>query len=71
MKSYRNRFFILIATILLGFLIVINISKKDVKGFLNLSSMEYKDAIDERNIIYSCFVSSRLLGMIGDVTLRK
>lgn len=52
MKSYRNRFFILIATILLGFLIVINISKNDVKGFFNLSSMEYKDAIDERNRLY-------------------
>lgn len=52
MKSYRNKFFILIATILLGFLIVINISKRETNNFLSLNSIEYKDAIKERNKLY-------------------
>ena len=46
MKNYRNKFFILIATILLGFLIVTNIGINETTGFLNLNSVEYKDAID-------------------------
>ena len=52
MKNYRNKFFILIATILLGFLIVTNIGINETTGFLNLNSVEYKDAIEERNKLY-------------------
>ena len=52
MKNYRSKFFILIATILLGFLIVTNIGINETTGFLNLNSVEYKDAIEERNKLY-------------------
>ena len=52
MKNYRNKFFILIATILLGFLIVTNIGINETTGFLNLNSIEYRDAIEERNKLY-------------------
>lgn len=52
MKNYRNKFFILIATILLGFLIVTNIGINETTGFLNLNAVEYKDAIEERNKLY-------------------
>ena len=51
-KNYRYKFFILIATILLGFLIVTNIGINETTGFLNLNSIEYKDAIEERNKLY-------------------
>lgn len=52
MKNYRNKFFILIATILLGFLIVTNIGINENNGFLNLNSVEYREAIEERNKLY-------------------
>lgn len=52
MKNYRNKFFILIATILLGFLIVTNIGISGTTSFHNLNSIEYKDAIEERNKLY-------------------
>ena len=52
MKNYRNKFLILIATILLGFLIVTNIGINETTGFLNLNSIEYRDAIEERNKLY-------------------
>lgn len=52
MKNYRSKFFILIATILLGFLIVTNIGINETTDFLNLNSVEYKDAIEERNKLY-------------------
>lgn len=52
MKNYRSKFFILIATILLGFLIVTNIGINETTGFLNMNSVEYKDAIEERNKLY-------------------
>ena len=49
MKNYRNKFFILIATILLGFLIVTNIGINETTGFLNLNSIEYNVKHMERN----------------------
>ena len=52
MKNYKGKFFILIATILLGFLIVTNIGINETTRFLNLNAVEYKDAIEERNKLY-------------------
>lgn len=52
MKNYRNKFFILVASVILGFLIITNIGINKTTGFLNLNSVEYKDAIEERNKLY-------------------
>lgn len=52
MKNYRNKFFILITSIVLGFLIVINIGINKTNGFLSMNSVQYKDAIEERNKLY-------------------
>lgn len=52
MKNYRNKFFILVASVIVGFLIITNIGINKTTGFLNLNSVEYKDAIEERNKLY-------------------
>ena len=52
MKNYRNKFFILIASIILGFLIVTNIGINKTNIFFSMNSVEYKDAIEERNKLY-------------------
>lgn len=52
MKNHRNMFFILIASITLGFLIVTNIGINETTAFLNMNANEYKDAIEERNKLY-------------------
>lgn len=53
MIKNTSKFFILIASILIGFLIVVNVGKNSITGFFNMNSIEYKDAIEERNKLYA------------------
>lgn len=52
MIKNTSKFFILLASILIGFLIVVNVGKNSINGFFNMNSIEYKDAIEERNKLY-------------------
>ena len=52
MKNYRSKFFVLIASVILGFLIVINIGRQNTNRFLDMNAVEYRDAIEERNKLY-------------------
>ena len=52
MKNYRSKFFILISSVILGFLIVINIGRQNTNRFLDMNAVEYRDAIEERNKLY-------------------
>lgn len=52
MKNYRNKFFIFVASITVGFLLVINIGIDKTDGFLNMSAAEYRDALEEKNKLY-------------------
>lgn len=52
MKNYRNKFFVLISSIILGFLIVTNIGINTTGVLFNMNSVEYKDAIEERSQLY-------------------
>ncbi|WP_195999615.1 DUF881 domain-containing protein [Clostridium sp. 1001271B_151109_B4] len=52
MIKNTSKFFILLASILIGFLIVVNVGKNSINGFFSMNSIEYKDAIEERNKLY-------------------
>lgn len=52
MKNYSNKFFILISSIILGFLIVTNIGINKSGILFSMNSVEYKDAIEERSQLY-------------------
>ena len=52
MKNYRSKFFILITSVILGFLIIINIGRQNTNRFLDMNAVEYRDAIEERNKLY-------------------
>lgn len=53
MDKIRNKVIILVGTILLGFLIVSNISLEEgKKASKNLTALEYKEALEERSQLY-------------------
>ena len=53
MKNIKNKIFILAASLITGFLISNNISINKSRTNLSLNAVEYKDAIEERNKLYS------------------
>ena len=52
MKNYKFKFFVFIASITLGFLIVVNVGMGKNIGIFNLNAVQYKDATEERNKLY-------------------
>lgn len=53
MKNIRSKIFILVASIITGFLISNNINVNKIKTNLNLNAGEYKNAVEERNKLYN------------------
>lgn len=53
MKNIRSKIFILIASIITGFLISNNINLNKMKTNLSLNAVEYKNAAEERNRLYN------------------
>lgn len=53
MKNIRSKIFILIASIITGFLISNNINLNKIKTNLSLNAVEYKNATEERNRLYN------------------
>lgn len=52
MKRYKDKIFIFIATIITGTLIAINLNLTETPNLFMMKSKEYKDAIEERNVLY-------------------
>lgn len=53
MKNITSKIFILIASIITGFLISNNINLNKIKTSLSLNAVEYKNAAEERNRLYN------------------
>ena len=53
MKNTKSGFFILIAAIITGFLIVNTINLNNTQINISLNALEYKNAVEERSTLYN------------------
>ena len=68
MKNYKYKFFIFIASLIIGFLGSINFNINSMSSLFKMNAQEYKNASEERNMLYESI--SDLISD-GTVTYKK
>ena len=52
MKNYKYKFFIFIASLIIGFLASNNFNINSMSNLFKMNAQEYKNASEERNMLY-------------------